>query len=375
MKNLVFWLTFLLPLLSPPLSGAWADGVPIKLGATISMSGKLAVSGVAQSRGLQLAIDEVNESGGIRGRKLQLVIEDNAGDPKTALSGVSKLFDHDKIDILFSAFSHITQAVKERAKKSNKVMIYAASLGEIAASHELFFRDWGDAASEGRTLAEAIKKDGHKRVALISEINDACAAVEAAFTTRAAELGIEIRARELYTPGETDFKPTLLKLSAKKPDAFACCMWRDAHLVMPQLKNIGLISIPTYHLLAPLIEANDTPELRQLYTENRSRSVWMGFAEGSLDESQKEFFRKYTARFGEKPRMESALAYDDVKIIAAALVPCVTEATVDQSCLAKNMSSTNQSGVSGPLRFDDQRRLNREDLTIEVRNGTWTKVG
>lgn len=352
-------------------SSGLAEPAPIKIGATLALSGKLAKIGSSQSQALQLAMEDINAAGGIGGRHVKLIVEDNGGDPKSAVQGVNKLLQSDAIDALFSSFSHITAAIKEPVKRSNRLMFYAASIGDIATESPFFFRDWGDADSQGKSLAQAAASQGHKTFALLSEASEGCAAIEMSFDGEAKRLGLWEAAKESYAPGETDFRPLLLRLKQKNPDVLVFCTWRDSGLIMKQMKSLGLISLPTVHFLAPLIPDSDTAEVRKLYEENKSLIVWLGFVEGNLTDQQKLFFTRLKERFNSEPRMEAVLAYDDLMVLAKAMKEC---GSIDPTCVSTKVRRSDYTGVSGRLRFDDQGRSNREDLIIEVRNGVWESV-
>lgn len=356
--------------ISSPLNVS-AENTPIKIGATLALSGKLASIGVAQQQGLELAVEDINRDGGINGRRLELVVDDNTGDQKIALSGVNKLLDSDSVDLLFSSFSHITQAIKARVQRASKVMIYAASLGDIAKESPLFFRDWGDAESQGATLARAVAAAGHKNVAFLTETSEGCLVIQKSFLETAAAKNITVVAEESYDPGETDFKPILLRVAKKKPAAIATCTWRDGFLIMPQLRTLGLIHIPTFQYLAPFLPASDSAEIRKLYEENGTRVVWLGFVEAALSKTQSSFFERLKIKYGSAPKVEAALAYDDIMILASALKKCPATGAVDAKCVATNMQSTEHVGAAGPLRFDSHRRSNRPDLLIRIKDGIW----
>ncbi len=350
------------------VSPGLAEPEPVKIGATLALSGKLAKIGSSQNQALQLASEDINAAGGIGGRPVKLIVEDNAGDPKSAVQGVNKLLQADAIDVLFSSFSHITAAIKDPVKRSNRMMFYAASIGDIATESPFFFRDWGDADSQGKSLAQAAASRGQKRFALLSEASEGCAAIEKSFDGEARRLGLQEAAKESYAPGETDFRPLLLRLKQKNPEVLVFCTWRDSGLVMKQMKTLGLLSLPTVHFLAPLIPDSDTAEVRKLYEENKSLIVWLGFVEGKLTDQQKLFFKRMKERFNSEPRMEAVLAYDDLMVLAGAMKEC---GSIDAACVSTKVRKSDHTGVSGRLRFDDQGRSNREDLIIEVRNGVW----
>jgi len=76
------------------------------------LTGRYAFIGEVERDGLLLGVEEINARGGINGRRLELLAEDNLGDSKTALTSVNKLLTVDQVDVVFSAFMHITQAIK-----------------------------------------------------------------------------------------------------------------------------------------------------------------------------------------------------------------------------------------------------------------------
>lgn len=347
---------------------------PIKIGATLALTGKLAFSGTAHEKGLSLALEDINKAGGINGRMLELIVEDNGGDPKSALGGVNKMLSSDQVDLIFSPFSHITQTVKDPVKRAGKLMIYAASLNQVATESPLFFRDWGDGESQGASLARAVAKFGYTKVAFLTEISEGCLLIENSFKKEAAARNLDIVSQESYAPGETDFKPQLLRISQRKPQTIATCTWRDSFLIMPQLKSLGLIKIPTFQMLALFLPASDTPEIRKLYEENHTVAVWLGFIDGALTEKQKHFFTRLAAKGDQSPRIEAALGYDDMMVLAAALRACPKEVGIDPKCVAQEMAKTVYEGIGGTLRFDELRRSNREDLLVRVVNGAWVQA-
>jgi branched-chain amino acid transport system substrate-binding protein len=348
-----------------------SDPAAIKIGASLALSGKLSFIGVAQQQGLELAIEDINSLEGINGKPLQLLIEDNAGDPKNALDGLNKLINLNKVDFIFSALSHVTQAIKYKVQQSGKLMIYAASLGDIAKDNELFFRDWGDAESQGATLARAVSLSKYRKVVFLTEISEGCLSIQQSFEKEAEKYSLNIIADYSYAPGETDFRSILLKIAQSKAEAIVTCTWRDSFMIMPQLKQLGMINLPTFQYLAPILPASDTAEMRALYQENKSVAVWLAFIEGNMSQQQKSFFHRIKSKYGSSARMESALAYDDMIILAAAMRQCTDPQ--DLQCVSKALLKTNYTGVAGPISFDSFGRSNRPDLLISVQDGIWAQ--
>lgn len=346
---------------------------PLLIGATVALTGKLAFSGTATQRGLQLGIEAFNESGGVHGRLLSLVVDDNAGEANRAVTGVTRLLDGEKADIMFSSLSHITQAIRSIVEKHSKIMIYAASIGDIAAGNPLVFRDWGDIGEQISTLGQAVNRAGITKIAIVGEQSEASVLGLKILGEFFKQKNIEVVAEEMFNPGEVDFKSVLLRAGSKKPQAFVFCAWRDSGILMKQLKETPFFSLPTFHVLAPFLPNNDIPEFRKLYAENGAQSVWTGFVPGDSSEGQAaEFTKEYLSRFGEMPRSEAAFAYDDIQVLGKALKAC--RGIEDASCVVSAVQRTEYMGVAGKLRFDDQRRSNRESFMIKIENGNWVKV-
>ncbi len=359
---------------APSADAAPEEKVPVRLGASIALTGKLADMGAAEKQGFELAAEDINAASGFEGRGIRLLFEDNASDPKAALNGANKLFDSDKVDFFFTAFSHITQALEARLKRAKVLFIYHASIGHVAAHNTLGFRDWADIDEQTLALMKFAKSEGRKRVAYLGEQHEACQAYEGLLRERHKEFGFELLSVENYVAGEVDFKPMLLRISQRQPDAVFVCSWRDGGILMSQMKALNLIKLPTYQQVAPLLGVNDTPEVRKLYEENAAVSSWLVFAEGELNSVQEKFFQRVKERFGNAPRIETLIAFDDLFILEKAARGCLQGGGVDQLCVAKNLAQTTSEGVSGPVCFDDLRRARRPTLLIRVIDGRWKKV-
>lgn len=347
---------------------------PIKLGATLPLSGKLAFLGTQERDAFLMAVQDINKEGGVSGRKIEIIVEDNQGEAKSAVTGVNKLLNVDNVDVILSAFTHITQAIKDLVARKEKLLIYASSNNSIAESNTRFFKDYISAEESGAIIARAVGLSGRKKAYLLRELSDACIDFHRSFRSVAKENGISIVGTEEYNPGELDFRTILLKLKSSNPDSIVCCTWRDAHIIMKQMDEMGMLDIPTFHIVAPFLPEADTPAVRALYEKNDAISTWYGFVETSRDPIQLEFMKDFKARYGYLPRADAGFAYDDIRILAKALNTCVSENAVDQNCLTKALLQTEHVGVSGKLKFNRSGLSLRETLLMKVENGQWKEL-
>jgi len=348
---------------------------PVKIGATLALSGSLAYFGQAEANGFQMAVDEINSQGGVNGRNIDLIIEDNAGETKQAITTVNKFLQTDSVDIVISAFTHITEAVKEVVAPESKLMLYVSTYRGIAEENPLFFRDYFDAFDSGVVIARSVQQQGYTKIGFLGEISTLCNEFEKGFTNKETEYGIKIIAKENYPKEEKDLKTHLLKLKSANPEAIVMCTWRHEPIVMKQLEELDMINTQTFHLAAPYLPSSDTAETRALYENNNTVSSWYGFVEQNTTVQQDDFVRRYQNQFGDKPNSDAMYAYDDTYVLKQALERCDNENRIqDSTCLSEKLLQTDFNGVAGRLLFNEFGVSNRDVLLIKVIDGSWTPL-
>lgn len=347
----------------------------IKIGATLALSGSLSYIGESEKNGLLMAIEDVNKNGGINGKKLELITEDNQGLANPAVSGVKKLIEVNKINILFSSFTHITQAVQDTASTAKIPMIYASALAQIAESNDLFFRDYFDTKDMGKTMANQIVIDRHNKIAYLGQNNTACNEYLGVAKEIFAKNGKAVVAEYMFAPEENDFKTSLAKIKTSNPDAIFTCSHTKSDILMKQIDQLGMINIQTYQLLAPFLPSGDTTEVRSLYKKNKTVSGWFGFVYGSLTERQKEFKERYEKKFGVKLAADATFAYDDVIAMSSVIEKCLNnDGKIENTCFSENFKKINYDGISGKLTFNDKGVSQRDSLLMQIKDGEWVTV-
>lgn len=341
---------------------------PIKLGATLALTGKFAFMGEAERRGLEMGVADFNAQGGVNGRPLQLIAEDNQGDAKTGVTTVQKLLDVDNIDILYSAFTHVTQAIKETIANSEKIMLYHSAINDIAVNNKNFFKDYIDIQDHTKTLLSAIQARGITSIKLLSEKSDVCDPFEQIIQNTAPTLGITVTQSEKYS-GE-DLKTPLTKLKNNNA-TLVTCAWKNTPTLMKELTELGMIDTQTFQFIPPFFPSGDTPEMHRLYEENKTVASWYGSGKGELAEN---FVQNFKQRYNEEPRTDSFYTYDEVFVIGNALKQCTTESAVDWECTREAMKKTNYTGVAGNITFDENKVSIRKTFLIESKGGKWEET-
>jgi branched-chain amino acid transport system substrate-binding protein len=364
MKNIIVILSVLL------LLGACAPRPPevVKVGGNIALSGNLALYGANEHNGIALAVKDINDAGGIAGKQFVFIAEDNQGDAKTAVTAMQKLLDTDKIDVAFTAFTHITQAVAPITQQAGIVLMYHSSIAKMARENSLVFRDYWDAAEMGKTLGAYAASQGHTKLAYIGEISDVCEEFYAAVIdgTGAPEAVV---LKQTFNPGEKDFRTMLLKAKEASPQALLFCTWRSEDLVMKQLDELQLIAMPTYHAVAPFLPS--AAAANEQFKKNRAVSSWYGFTLNTADPKIQQFIDKYRAAYNTEPIPDALFAYDDMIALAKAIETCQS---TEAACIVNALREQPFDGVSGQLRFDADRVSQRAMLLIRHEDDGWREI-
>ncbi len=352
-----------------------SDSNPIKIGASEALTGKFASLGEPRAKAMKMAADEINNNGGINGKRLEIITEDNQGDAKVAVTNASKLLNIDNVDVVVTGFTHITNAIKSLVAEKNKVMIYASTVRDIAEGNKLFFRDYWDAIDSGKALAKFVGNDGYKKIAFLTEVSDQCNQIGQTIKEDGRKYGFEVIMTESYNPTDLDLRTNLTKIKSSNPEAIVACSYRHENILMRQLNELGMLSIKTYHLVAPFIASADTKENRELFEKNGAVSTWYGLAETGIGDKQKQFREKYLKKYGIKPTSEAIYVYDDIYVLTEALRNCDKTGKVrDSNCVADNLLQTNFDGIGGKLNFDKNGVSTRKVTMIKVVNGLWTEI-
>lgn len=202
-------------------STSWAQA-PIKIGVIQPTTGPAAYDGQSVVNGARLAETEINATGGILGRKIELVLQDGKADPAESLNAAEKLLDRDKVKVLIGAWaSSATLAIMPLVQRYEVPFIVETSTAEkiTEAGNPWVFR----IASNSKIDADAmqphlVKKLGFKKVAFIAANNDFGRAVVTNWQRALTAEGATVVATEYHKPGETNYSPTLTKIKNSGAD-------------------------------------------------------------------------------------------------------------------------------------------------------------
>jgi branched-chain amino acid transport system substrate-binding protein len=282
---------------------------PIKIGASMSVTGTYAKPGSYQKEGYDVCIDELNAKGGLLGRKVELVIYDDQSQPATAVKLYEKLITEDKVDAVMGPYSSaVSEAVANVTEKYKKVMVapLAATTSIFKKGRKYIFMVITPAENYLEGLIDMAAKRGLKTVAIINEDTLFPKASAAGTAEAAKKRGMQVVLQEAYPKGNTDFSALLVKIKAANPDVIAAgTYFDDAVAITRQMKELNVNP-----KMFGLTVGGDLPEFYELLKQNAEYVYGSTQWDDSLPyPGQKEFLAAYTKKFKHEPSYHAAAGY------------------------------------------------------------------
>ena len=319
MKKLITIILILTVASAGLIVGCAKEEKKIKIGAILPLTGDGAAYGEKEKDGIDLAAWEVNEDGGIGGRKIEVIYEDSKGVPEPATSALQKLITRDKVKVVIGdAFSSPTLAMVPIIDKNRIIMISpSASSPKLSHSSDYFFRVWPSDVAEASIMAEvAMDRMKLKKFALIYGNNDYAIGLRDVFMESVKRLGGEILVTETYNEGDTDFRTQLTKIKKAAPDAiYMTGYYKEFAKILIQAKEMGIkaqfLSCGTF----------PEPEILKIAKEAAEGVVFVQpyFDRNSKDPLIQKFVENYEARFNVEAGIYAAHGYDAMRVLAEAM--------------------------------------------------------
>ena len=240
--------TFIVAAVSVAVSVNWVAPSPaqqpIRVGASLSQTGTYAPFGPVQLRGYQLCIKHTNDKGGVLGRKLELVVEDDQSQPATAARIYDKLITQDKVEAILGPYgSPMLEAVADVAEKHRMPMMAAtgATSSIFKKGRKFVFMVLSPAETYFDGLIDMAAKRGLRTLAVVNEDTLFPGASARGTVDLAKKKGLHVVLAEVYPKGTTDFAPILDRVRAANPDVLAVpTYFDDAVIVTRKLKELNV---------------------------------------------------------------------------------------------------------------------------------------
>lgn len=332
---------------------------PIRIGAIFMLGGVGSIGsnwGENSRRGADVAVQEINEAGGINGRPLEIVYEDNQGDnPKQAVNALQSLIARDIKIVIGPNWTPSGLAIAPIVCEQGVVMI-SPTLGvaEFNETCDYIFNLWAHDFLISERLGHYLYEQGFRRVAILGSLQaweqEQAEAIKRGFE----QAGGTVVAFELPQKDQNDFRAEATKIKASNPEAVVFTNFAFEHISARQLREIGVI-VSFYSILM------DDERIRGAQGAFERAVVITSFAPTD------EFTQKFENHYGTKIDIGADTSYDAVMLLAEAMRKT---GSTEPAKLKEYLNSLKEySGVSGLVTFDGEGGVTKEPRFQMVKDG------
>jgi branched-chain amino acid transport system substrate-binding protein len=341
---------------SPPAStgtgtasgGSSAAAGPIKIAVVDAQSGALSDLGQFEWRGVSLAVSQVNAAGGIGGRKIQLKLYDDRGDPTVGTELARKISSDGDVAMLGTAESAVTIAMAPILKTEQIPNITSGqSVGLIAVHSPYLFLNGPTGLTYDTTLAKyLVTTKGYKKIAMLTNSGSYGTGEQKSFTTALQGLGVTPVAAKVVPADQTNMTPALTAIRGSGPQVlFIGAEEAQSGLIVKQARALGMSVVfaegapagtPLFLSTAGTANADGTI-VSSPYLGNQASAAAQAFAAA------------YTTAYGSAPELHGAKAYDGAQVMITALKACNACTGLN---LANAIRAVHYSGLLGNFAYD-----------------------
>jgi branched-chain amino acid transport system substrate-binding protein len=342
-------------------------GGTIKIGVYGDLTGQTSSFGQSTKNGAQMAIDELNAKGGIGGRKIEMVIEDDQGEPGKAATVVAKLINQDGVRALIGEVaSSNSLAAAPNAQGSQVPMITPSSTNpKVTQVGDYIFRVCFIDPFQGEVMAKfAGNTLKAKRAAILFDSNsDYSKGLTQFFEESFIKLGGQIVSEQAYAQRDRDFSGQLTQIRSAKPDViYVPGYYQEVGVIAKQAKQLGIN--------APLLGGDgwDAPQLWDLGGESLNGNyISNHYSVDDPSPAIQKFVADYKAKYnGVAPDALAALGYDAMMVLADAIGRAGgTECSALRNAIA---ATQNFKGVTGVISLNAERNAVKPAVVLELRD-------
>jgi branched-chain amino acid transport system substrate-binding protein len=349
-----------------------ADEGPIKIGQYGAFSGKEASFGVAAHKGVILAFEEANAAGGVLGRKVELVAEDNQSKAGESATIAKKFVSRDKVVAVLGGNVSVNSLEAAPILQNAKIPMVAISSTNprVTEMGSYIFRVCFIDPFQGAVLAKFARNTLHaKRAAIITSVsNPYSVGISKVFREKFTGDGGEIAVEQKHSEGDKDFRAQLTAIKAAGVDCiFHSSNYTEGALICIQARQLGL-TVPIFGG-----DAWEAPQLIEIGGAAVEGTYYSTHASpDSTAPEMRNFVRKFRSRWNEAPDSIAALGYDAAQLVFAALRRA---GTTDSSKLREAIATTKDfSGATGRITIDRDRNATKSAVILTVKDGKFAYV-
>jgi branched-chain amino acid transport system substrate-binding protein len=329
-------------------TGSGSSDAPIKIAVVDAQSGSDSDLGQFEWRGVSLAVNQANAAGGINGRKIDLTLYDDQGDPTVGTELAKKIASVGDVAMFGTAESSVTLAMAPILESEQIPNITSGQSTELTALKSPYlFLNGPTGLTYDTTLANyVVKTKGYTKIAMLTNNDSYGAGEKSGFSGALKSLGITPAANDVVPADQTNMTPELTSIRSSNPQVlFIGAEEAQSGLIVKQARALGMTTViaegapagtPLYLSTAGTADANGTI-VSSPYLGNDASSAAQTFAAA------------YTAAYGSAPELHGAKAYDGAEVMIAALKSC--DGCTGLS-LANAIRATHYAGLLGNFDYN-----------------------
>jgi len=355
------------------LAGAAAACAPgrsskeIVVGEYGSLTGNTATFGQSTKNGSQMAFDEINKAGGLLGKPVKLIVEDDQSKPEEAATAVTKLINQNAVQaVLGEVASSRSLAAAPICQGARVPMVTPSSTNpKVTQVGDYIFRvcftDIQQGEADAKFAAKSLKM---KRAALLYDVrNDYSVGLRLVFAQKFKEFGGEIVAEQSYSEGDSDFRAQLTQLKSANPEViYVPGYYTEVGTIARQSRDLGIS--------APLLGGDgwDSPRLWEIGGKALNGCYFSNhYSVDDPSPAVQKFVADYKSRFGATPDALAALGYDAAEILSDAIKRAnSTDGPKVRTALAQ---TKDYAGVTGTITIDKDRNAVKPVVMLKVQDG------
>lgn len=330
---------------------------PLKIGWIGALTGGASQYGLPANRMSQIAVEEINKSGGILGQQVQLMIEDDTCDAQKAVSAFNKLVNVDKVKIIIGSHcSNSSLAIAPLANNNNVLMMAVLTAADSMSNYgdDYIFRMTVSAKYWSKGLAQILLEQKLDKNVLIYFLTEYAKSTAQSFKSSYEQLGGKILYEEALEPKQKDFQTTLLKIKKVLRDNPTATVYLSVQtpdqsaLFFKQMRELGIKSnklVGEFVALSPKVY-----ELTGGFIEGAMYGI--PYANPKENAVFEQALAQYKQKYGEELKWglnHFANAYDAPYFLKQAIESC---GSLNANCLKEKLKTTTFQGASGTYRFD-----------------------
>jgi branched-chain amino acid transport system substrate-binding protein len=352
--------------------GKRGSGDEIVVGEYGSLTGTTATFGQSTDNGIKMAYDEINAAGGVLGKKIRVIVEDDRSQPEEAATAVQKLINQNHVVSVIGEVSSSRSLAAAPICQSNKIpMISPSSTNpRVTQIGDYIFRVCFIDPFQGLVMAKfAANSLKLKKVAILVDVrNDYSVGLQTFFRQNFRQMGGEIIAEQSYSEGDSDFKAQLTQIKAANPEAiYVPGYYTEVATIARQARELGMTM--------PLLGGDgwDSPRLFEIGGDALNGCyISNHYSVDDPSPAIQKFVGDYRGRYKQTPDALAALGYDAARILSDA----ITRAGSTAPDKIRDALATTKDfpGVTGKITINAERNAIKPAVILKIDNGKFVYV-